>query len=470
MFQLVRKSPRFFLFATCAAVALRTLFILQFPHISDDSFVYGDIAKNWLLHGIYGLTGDHGIYSTYIRLPGYPAFLAAVFAVFGVEHYRAVLFVQMFVDLATCFFIADLARRIYSEQAARIGFLLAAVCPFLANYTAAVLSETLETFFTVLALDLAIYALGTSRNHYQWIGCGLAVGVAILVRPDGGILLAAIGLFLLAQIFRSLPSPKQNAPLKIASLLRAGMIVAIVSLATLIPWTMRNWNTLHTFQPLAPRYANEQDEFVPLGFNRWVRTWMVEYASVEEIYWNVPGAKIDLNLLPARAFDSPSQRLRTVQVVDAYNAALDIDPRLDQQFAALAAVRIRHNPLRYYVILPLARITDMWLRPRTELLPPDPRWWEFNDDKQWLAVALAFGLLNLTYVAAAFLGVLRARRLAFISLLMGFVILRSLFLGTIESPEPRYTIECYPIVIVLAAIFFAMRNKTPHSLPPPTQL
>jgi hypothetical protein len=112
----------------------------------------------------------------------------------------------------------------------------------------------------------------------------------------------------------------------------------------------------------------------------------------------------------------------------------------------------------------------MWLRPRTELLPPDPRWWEFNDDKQWLAVALAFGLLNLTYVAAAFLGVLRARRLAFISLLMGFVILRSLFLGTIESPEPRYTIECYPIVIVLAAIFFAMCNKTPYSLPPPTQL
>ena len=27
------------------------------------------------------------------------------------------------------------------------------------------------------------------------------------------------------------------------------------------------------------------------------------------------------------------------------------------------------------------RIADMWLRPRTELFPSDPRWWEFNDDR-----------------------------------------------------------------------------------------
>jgi 4-amino-4-deoxy-L-arabinose transferase-like glycosyltransferase len=446
------------------AVGLRIFFILQFPHISDDSFVYGDIAKNWLQHGMYGLTGDHGIYPTYIRLPGYPAFLAAVFAVFGMEHYRAVLFIQMFVDIGTCFFTADLARRFCSARAAKLAFLLAAICPFLANYAAAALSETLEIFFTVLALDLAISALGVSRNNGRWIGCGLAVGAAILVRPDGGLLLIAVGLYLFAALLKSLRSPTQDAFSRPADLLRAGIIVAVVSLAPLIPWTIRNWNTLHVLQPLAPRYANEQDEFVPLGFNRWVRTWMVEYASVEEIYWNVPGAKIDLNELPSRAFDSPSQRLQTAQVVDAYNAVLDIDLRLDQQFAALAAARIHHDPLRYYITLPLVRIADMWLRPRTELLPPDPRWWEFNDDKRWLTVALAFGVLNLAYVAAAFLGALRARKLAYISLLLGFVVLRSLFLGTIESPEPRYTMECYPLVIVLAAIFFAMRNKTPDNV------
>jgi hypothetical protein len=34
------------------------------------------------------------------------------------------------------------------------------------------------------------------------------------------------------------------------------------------------------------------------------------------------------------------------------------------------------------------------------------------------------------------------------------VILRSLFLGTLENPEPRYTLECYPVLIVLAAALF----------------
>ena len=46
----------------------------------------------------------------------------------------------------------------------------------------------------------------------------------------------------------------------------------------------------------------------------------------------------------------------------------------------------------------------MWLRPRTELFPSDPRWWEFNDDGRWLAVSLGFGLINLLYVALAAAG------------------------------------------------------------------
>ena len=135
----MHKHLRFFLFATLAAFALRLLFLLRFPGITTDSFVYGDIAKNWLQHGIYGLSGPDEISATYIRLPGYPAFLAAVFAIFGMEHYRAVLVVQIFVDIGTCLVIADMARRLISPRAARAAFLLAALCPFLASYAAAAL-------------------------------------------------------------------------------------------------------------------------------------------------------------------------------------------------------------------------------------------------------------------------------------------------------------------------------------------
>jgi hypothetical protein len=39
-----------------------------------------------------------------------------------------------------------------------------------------------------------------------------------------------------------------------------------------------------------------------------------------------------------------------------------------------------------------------------------------------------------------------------------FLVLRSGFLGTLENPEPRYTLECYPGVIILASALFS-RNE-----------
>jgi len=318
----------------------------------------------------------------------------------------------------------------------------------------------------VLALDLAI--VGLESLHTQalraWLGCGLAVAAAILLRPDGGLLLIAIGGYLLALAVRqyrrpasarSSPDPAQrrSAP-GVKHVLFAGLIVTLVSLAPLVPWTWRNLQTFHRFQPLAPRYANEEDEFVPMGFDRWVKTWIVDYSSVEEIYWPVPGSPVDAEKIPSRAFDSESQHQQTVQLLKDYNQLLHISPELDARFEALASQRIHDSPLPYYAGLPLLRIADMWLRPRTEMFPCDTRWWEFNDDLQWSVLAVSLGLINLVYVFAAFSGLLRGRFLPQIALLLSFLVLRSLFLGTLENPEPRYTLECYPVVILLASGLF----------------
>ena len=451
MRELLRQHLRFFLIATFAGVALRLLFIFRFPGVTTDSFVYGDIAQNWLQHGIYGLSGVNDVSPTTIRLPGYPAFLAGVFAIFGMEHYRAVLFLQLLVDLGTCWLTADLARRIVSPRAARIAFLLAALCPFLANYVANALTETWEVLFTVLALDLAVVGLANT-SMTPWVGCGLAIGAAILLRPDGALLLVAVAAYLFAVLMR-----RHEA--RTSQVVRAGVTVALVSLATLVPWTLRNWRTFHEFQPLAPRYANEENAFVPLGFNRWMRTWVADYTSTEDIYWMVPGNPVDADKLPDRAFDSPSQREQTVQLLEDYNDALHVTPELDARFAALAAERIHHSLLRYYVALPLMRMADMWVRPRTETLPSDTRWWEFDDDPKWLALSLGLGIVNLAYIAAAFAGLVRGRFSPHLGLLLTFVILRTLFLGTLENPETRYTLECYPIVIIFAAALFQPKSR-----------
>jgi 4-amino-4-deoxy-L-arabinose transferase-like glycosyltransferase len=462
--ELVRKNARFFLGAGLAALALRLLFVFRFPGIVDDSRLYADIARNWLQHGVYGITDSGQIVPTLSRLPGYPAFLAAIFAIFGSNNFREVLLIQVLFDLGTCFLVADLARRVLSARAAKAAFLLAALCPFLANYAAAALTETLEIFFTALALDFALCGFAALRPDSRaepasaiWLGCGFSIGACILLRPDGGILFAAVGGYWLLLFLRHIvmrPAAGTGPAPRLLPMLRVGLILAIGAFIPLVPWTLRNLRTMHRFQPLAPRYANDSDELVMAGFNRWTKTWMVDYTSVQEIYWRVPGDAIDFTRLPQRTFDSGEQRQETEQLIADYNQDHEVTPELDARFAALAAARIHHTPLRYYIGLPALRIADMWLRPRTELLPSDPRWWEFDDEVPWLAVSIVFALVNLAYVGMAAAGWLRSRESYGIGLFVLFLVLRSLFLGTLENPEPRYTLECYPAVILFAAKLF----------------
>src|SRR5437660_1181082 len=336
--ELVRQNLRYFVFGILAALALRLFFLLKFPHITDDSRIYADIAKNWLLNGVYGRTYDPGqIVPTDSRLPGYPAFLALVFGIFGIVNYRWVR-----------------AWRKDSEGAPP---------------SPRVLCE---------------------------------VRVAILPRR----------------------TQRTQATVPIV---RAGLVLAAVALSPLTVWGARNLHTLHRWQFLAPRFANEVEEFVPLGFNRWVSTWIADYTSTEEVYWSVPGEKVDASNLPARAFDSPEQKRQTLQLLDEYNNAQNLSPELDARFAALAEERIRAHPLRYYVILPALKIADMWLRPRTEMLPPSSRWYEFDDDRKWIVLAVGLGFLNLLYVAAAIAGLIRGRPIAWAGLGISYIVLRSLF-------------------------------------------
>lgn len=477
--QLLRRNARFFFWTSLAALGLRLFFVFRFPAVVDDSRLYANIAKNWLHYGIYGVTDSSQVVPTLSRLPGYPAFLAAVFAIFGVDNFRAVLLIQVLFDIGTCFLVADLARRLLSDRAAKAAFTLAALCPFLANYAAAALTESLEIFFTALALNLAVKGMQTWNANanakaappgalelragsvagsatFVWLGCGLSIGAALLLRPDGGIVLAAMeGYLLLLLIRRVWAGVRTESALSVSlPILRAGIIVAVGATALLVPWTLRNLRTLHRFEPLAPRYANDSDEPVMPGFNRWVKTWMADYVSVQEIYWSVPGEAIDVTKLPRRAFDSEKQREETAALFAGYNQDHDMTPELDARFAALAAARIHASPLRYYVWLPAVRIADMWLRPRTELLPPDPRWWELNDDPLPLAGAVGFGVVNLLCVGMAVAGTCYARMVPGVGLILLFLLVRSLFLGTLENPETRYTLECYPVVILLASALF----------------
>jgi len=156
-----------------------------------------------------------------------------------------------------------------------------------------------------------------------------------------------------------------------------------------------------------------------------------------------------------RAFDNQREREQTQAIFSDYQKTHFVGPELNARFAELANERIRRHPLRYYAWLPMLRTADMWLRPRTEMLPLDTRWWEYADDTRACVIATLWGALNLLFLFAAIMGVVRGPRPRYLVLMLLFVLLRSAFLGTLENPEPRYTLECFPVVLVLAGAWLS---------------
>jgi hypothetical protein len=350
--------------------------------------------------------------------------------------------------MASCVLIAAFLRDHVSRPAARTALWLAALCPFTANYTALPMTETNSIFCVALAMFSSARLIGSIRCRERHAAGYIALTVAslicaVLLRPDGVVLSAAV----IPAIWWYTRHCERRAGMKAA--LACILLVGLPS----IPWTMRNKTLMHVFQPLAPRFANDPGEPVFPGYVRWTKTWLVDYVSSPEVYWRGDDRKIDIHLLPSRAFLSPADYANTDNLIFDYNEICTITPDLDAEFDSLALQKIKRMPLRYYVVMPMARAADMWIRPRTEYLIDDvqARWWEWRTHPAASLFAIGYALLNALLLTAAAIGCLR-RRLPFGGMLVAFIVLRCLLLTSLENAEPRYTLECFPVVLASAAV------------------
>jgi 4-amino-4-deoxy-L-arabinose transferase-like glycosyltransferase len=473
--------------ALAAGLCLRLFFIYKYPASSGDTILYEQMATNWLRHRTYAMEVYGQITPVDLRMPGYPAFLALIYAITGragADAHFAVMAAQAAVDLLSCVLVAVLAATLClmvneRNQPQRVfiaAIWLSTLCPFAANYTAVLLTEVFAGFLTITALLPLCLLVGRARNNgwlfikkswqlannYSYLAAlaGLLVGIGTLFRPEAPLLLVAcwvvLGFVLISQH-------------ETGRWLRTVMGMALACAIPLTPWAIRNAVTLHELQFLAPKNSNLPGELVPYGFMSWEKTWLYRFRDVYLVPWKLNDEPIDVANMPSQAFDTPEEKDRVAAILEPYNKDLTLTPEEDAAFGQLARERTARHPLRTYVWLPSARAITMWFTPRIELIPISgtvfPLRQAWNDDRIDLSVTVGLFLLNIVCVALAIWGALRLWRRSTavrpaVALLVVFVLLRTAFLTTLETPEPRYVLVCFPALIALAAHVFAGNSSS----------
>jgi hypothetical protein len=474
--------------AILVALGLRLLFVFWFPGSSDDSDMYLQFARTWADNHVYGFWLSGHLFPSDLRTPGYPAFLAGVAMLFGRSN-RAILLSQAALDVLTCILTAALASALAPAAARRrvwmVALWLAAACPFLANYSAVVLTEVVVTFLGTAALCCFAWGLREEpgplilrdeRRRATPFAMALLgaflTGLATLVRPEMPLLLGVAVVVYALRAWGVLGARK--------TILWA-VAMSGVFLLPLAPWATRNFITLKKVQFVAPRYANLPGEYSPVGFYSWTGTWLERYRDVYFTVWKIGESDQPLIVdeLPSAAFDSPAEKARVADLFSQYNdnPDLDISPDVDRQFAEIAGERTRRHPLRTYVRVPFERALTIWFTPRTELLPIDGKFWpvkeQWQDSRADVLVTGGFAVLGYLYVGLAIGGVWFAWRargrsgdagepcgpnLWGIALLVAYYVVRTAFLTTVEAPEPRYVVSCYPGVLAFIALLSVRRE------------
>jgi hypothetical protein len=471
--------------ALALGLGLRLFFVLQFPGGSGDTVIYEQIAENWLKHHVYAMTLPGGLLPVDLRMPGYPAFLAVIYALSGRTAEGARIFVmlaQIFVDLLTCVVVAMLAAVISfraSQGAARKTFTtalwLAALCPFTANYAAVPLTEVFAIFFTSIAVLFFSLQLLYKDGAHWYVGgfsfhagnslvsgtfAGLCVGLGTLFRPETPLLLATAIVVLGIAFIRK----EKFSRVVLIILLMCGAAVL-----PLIPWAIRNEITFHKIEFLAPKDATLPGELDPVGFMAWEKTWLYRFRDCYLVPWKLNDEAIDFNDIPPNAFDSAEEKQRVSDILDQYNDQVTLTKDEDQAFAQLARERTARHPLRTYLWLPMRRMVRIWFTPRIELLPVSGNVFPIaqmaDEDPADQRVTSGLFLLNILYVGLGIAGGVslyrnRAARPA-LALMLLYITLRTLFLSTLETPEPRYVLVCFPLLIALGAQLFARNDKNP---------
>src|SRR5687767_11818898 len=116
-----------------------------------------------------------------LRTPGYPAFVAVIYRLFG-ERTLPVAIAQSLVFALICLIVYAIATRVAGDRAATVAALMTALFPPLPYYGALVLTEVWTTFMMVLACLVCLRSMQRDRVG-DFILAGALFSATTIIRP-----------------------------------------------------------------------------------------------------------------------------------------------------------------------------------------------------------------------------------------------------------------------------------------------
>lgn len=214
------------------AFLIRILYNIFYVGINNvptsDAQDYHQIALN-LLHT--------GAYHSTFRPPLLPFFIAILYKLFGINYFVVRVALSIFSSF-TCLIVYKITKELFDKQVALIAAFISAIYWMMFYWCGFLLTETLCTFFLMLAV---LYLVKSSTNpllRHLILG-GISLGLAALTRA----FVFPIFLFLPLWAFVSF---RNNLKL----VLKSCTIITLTIFLTIVPWTIRNYLVTSKFIPI----------------------------------------------------------------------------------------------------------------------------------------------------------------------------------------------------------------------------
>lgn len=193
-----------------------------------------------------------------IRTPGYPAFVAVIYFLFG-QDTLPVAIAQAFVFAAICLIVYAIARRIAGERTATVAAIMTALFPPLPYYGALVLTEVWTTFVLMAAMLICLRAVQGGRTR-DFVIAGLLFSGTTIVRPA----------FILLPFGLAIAMPLLVASERNRRRIGQWAALALVAALTMVPWFTYNYVYLGRFT-LSPAGG--------VGRGLWEGSWQGRWAG-----------------------------------------------------------------------------------------------------------------------------------------------------------------------------------------------